>query len=338
MVMSMMESECKQKELIEVSIIICTYNPVFSKLISTIEAAVGQKNVKFEIIISDDGSDKDYFELIDKYFERISFKNYQLIKNECNVGTVKNALNAIRKANGEYIFMDSPGDIIFDEYVISDFYRFSKERNADICFGNYVPYYIKDDKLCYSNYLKPKYPNIYYSSYKNYKASFFTIEYILGASYFRSRKFLLDSLEFIKDYARFAEDTPTSIYALAQHKPINYYNRSIVWYEYGCGVSTSGDSNWGKRLFQDFISSYKAIQKKYPKDRYVQAGLFYLEHAGERNFTIKFSRTFPIIAIRRRIAKIKKKRIIDVTEQNEKYLYVLLHQSEGNLQCMKKKD
>ena len=133
---------------IQVSIIICTYNPDLRKLLTSVKSVVVQTGVEFEIIVTDDGSKIDYFNDIKAYFADIRFTEYSLIKNIDNLGTVKNVLNALKHARGEYVFLNSPGDYVFDSTVISDFYEFAKKNNADICFGDYIPYFL-EEKIIY---------------------------------------------------------------------------------------------------------------------------------------------------------------------------------------------
>ncbi len=312
----------------EVSIIICTYNPDYKKLISSVKAAVCQENVDFEIILTDDGSKCDNFEKIKAYFEKINFRRYLFIKNRDNVGTVKNLLGAVKKAKGEYVFFNSPGDYVYDKNAISDFYHFSKAKNADVCFGDYIPYYMEGNEIRYSDFIKPEFAEVYNNSFKNSKAAFFTIENILGASYFRSREFALESLTFIEKYSRYTEDGPTTAYALAKKKRVFYYNRKIVWYEYGSGISTVEDPRWKKLLTEDYLRSYEAILNAGLRDRYVKAGLFYLQYGGIDRFAINFTKKHPVIAVRRRIVKKGKKRLSVATKPEENGLKDLLRDSE----------
>lgn len=313
---------------VEVSIIICTYNPDKKKLLSTVIAAACQKKVDFEIILSDDGSENNYFDSIRLYFKRIGFRNYSFIENKKNIGTVKNLLGAVKHAKGEYIFFNSPGDILFDENAMSDFYRYAKNQKADVVFGDYIPYYIKDNIICYSELNKPEYASAYQGSFRNYKSAFFTIEGIMGASYFRSREFTVESLSCFENISRYTEDGPTTAYALANNLCIHYFSRKIVWYEYGSGISTNGDKKWERIIFDDIMRSYRAIHIANPHDRYIKAGMYYMEHYGDKYLALLFAAKYPIISIRRRIAKKNKKRVLLATKQEEDYLKALLLDSE----------
>ena len=57
------------KNKYDVSIIVATYNPDLNKLMSTLLSIIIQKGIKFEIIVTDDGSQKDYFKV--KFFREL---------------------------------------------------------------------------------------------------------------------------------------------------------------------------------------------------------------------------------------------------------------------------
>ena len=95
-----------------ISIIVLCYNPSIDKLLFTLDSLLRQKKIKYEIILSDDGSSIDYFNLVRDYFERNNFTNYKLIRHDCNQGTVLNAYDDVLKSKGQYIKMISPGDAI----------------------------------------------------------------------------------------------------------------------------------------------------------------------------------------------------------------------------------
>ena len=122
----------------QVSIVVLTYNPNPEKLRKTLEAAVSQRGVSVEIIVSDDGSAKKDFGFLPEFFAQRGFADYKVIENPENKGTVYNCYSGVCAASGEYVFLTSPGDILFDENTMCRFYEFSAARNAQLCFGNAV--------------------------------------------------------------------------------------------------------------------------------------------------------------------------------------------------------
>ena len=56
-----------------VSVLVCDYNPKLKDIIITLRSVLLQKGIKFQIVISDDGSKVNYFEAIRQYFEKMNF-------------------------------------------------------------------------------------------------------------------------------------------------------------------------------------------------------------------------------------------------------------------------
>ena len=120
----------------DISVIVLCYNPVLEKLINTLQSIVIQKHVSFEIVIADDGSsDVTYINKICEWFENKSFKDYKIIKNSQNQGTVKNLLSGVEQAEAQYIKGISPGDFLYDEKVLHKIVSFVKKEKYDVCFG-----------------------------------------------------------------------------------------------------------------------------------------------------------------------------------------------------------
>lgn len=256
----------------QVSVIILTYNPDNRKLQQTLSAVATQQDVELEIIISDDGSAKKEFSFLPEYMEMLGIENWRLLEHKQNRGTVQSCLSAVKAAIGEYVFLTSPGDFLFDPYVLRDFYCFAEEHNAPLCFGNAIFYTVQDagPKLT-RTYGNPVQPTVYApnSPVAKVKTNFFGGSWVIGASYFRHRACMLSCLQEISDTAVFVEDTTTTAFALAEGERLCYYDRNIVWYEDGTGVSTGASEKWNKILHKDVLKSFAKLKAQYPKDPYV---------------------------------------------------------------------
>lgn len=253
----------------KVSVIVLLYNPNLSKILITLKSILNQRNVDYEILISDDGSEKDYFGEIIKLMESHNYQDYKLIKNSRNVGTVKNIIGALKEAIGEYVFLSSPGDLLYDSTTLFDFYEFSRSNNAKIVFGNAVYYNTDNDKI---NILTSSNSPISAESYKRNNSqlemytSFVFGNYILGASYFREREIALEYFTAIQSFAKYVEDTTSSILALADGIKIMHNNRNIVWYEHGTGISTSGNNKWENIIRNEINAAMNSVKKNKPDD------------------------------------------------------------------------
>ena len=257
------------REKPQVSVIVLTYNPNPMKLRQTLRAVAAQKEVCYELIISDDGSARKDFSFLPEYMETLGVGNYRLLEHEENRGTVQSCFRAVSAARGEYVFLTSPGDFLFDALVLRDLYRFAQANNAPLCFGNAVFYCAQEGVPRLTQPVgKPSSPRLYApeASAQNGKLCFFAGDWVIGASYFRSRTLLLRCLEKILDTAKYMEDTTTTAFALAEGNRLCYCDRNVVWYEDGTGVSTGGNAKWDALLRQDLLRSLQKLKKLYPRD------------------------------------------------------------------------
>ncbi len=307
----------------DVSIIILSYNPVLSKLLNTIKSAIVQKDVDFEVIVADDGSKNSFEKEITSFFNKNNFYNYKLVFNKQNNGTVKNALSGLKVASGEYVYLVSQGDYIFDEFVISDFYQFAKQNKAKVCFGDYVNYSLSDDLNINTDILFPPIVSVYQKGFKYYKTSFFLGGNIMGASFLRERIFAIESFENISKYSKYTEDTTSTAYALMNNIRVYYFQRKIVWYESNTGIHSSSD-DWQKRMKRDVHNTYRALLAQYPHDRVLDAGVMLTgDILADANVFSQNARIFikhPIICIRKKMINRLPKRVITVSEKEIEYL------------------
>ena len=59
-----------------VAVTVGTYNPIWKKLEATLRSILQQKNVNFQIIISDDGSKYNCFNEAKELFKKYGFSDY----------------------------------------------------------------------------------------------------------------------------------------------------------------------------------------------------------------------------------------------------------------------
>ena len=121
--------------MIKVSVIVPVYN-VYNYLDKCLNSLVNQTLKEIEIIVIDDGSLDNSFELIDKYTKK--YANIKSFKKE-NSGLSDTRNFGIDKAIGEYItFVDS--DDYVDENMYLKMYEKAKSGNFDIVTSdiNYV--------------------------------------------------------------------------------------------------------------------------------------------------------------------------------------------------------
>lgn len=305
----------------EISIIIVTYNSDWKKLKKTMKSVICQQKVNFEIIISDDGSKNRLPEDVEKYFQDNHFSNYKVLRNAKNVGTIKNIYTALQIAKGEYVYIISPGDFIYDEYTMYEFFQFAKSKKAKICFGNYIRYtYQNQDLQLYNDNYNPRCPERYAKGLKNSKVAFFLIEdNICGVTYFREKAFFTDLIRCVSQYAIYAEDGTTTALALMKNADIRYFDRNIAWYEYGMGISAVGNSKWLEKIKKDYDNTYAYLYQTYPKSSVLSV-------RKNQYIRLDFLLRYPVTAWRKKRLNKLPERKITVTENDRQKITQLLEE------------
>lgn len=294
----------------DISVVCLTFNSDYNKLLVTLNSILKQKNVSFEIIVADDGSEKDYSEQIKAFFKKNNFSDFIVVRNKSNVGTVKNFLNGVKYSSGEFIKDISPGDYLYQEDTLDTVVHFMRCNNAKCAFGGAV-YYSDKEGFCVHDIDNPSIDYIYdsdsnYDYEKTIRYQILYSDFILGAKFVFSREMLLNGLEAIKDFVVLAEDIVVQFFVVQKCR-IYRIPSFIIWYEYGTGISTSGNSCFGSKIYRDNYNFRKFLTKN-NSDSFVLRRA-YLEYSADSNMWHKFLvRMIHLIDIDRRIFKMKKKK------------------------------
>lgn len=295
---------------IQVSVIVASYNPSYEKMIKTLLSIVVQKKILFEIIIADDGSKEDVTGNIRKFFEKVRFDEYQIVKNEKNVGTVRNILSGIKKAKGRYVYITSPGDLLFDENVLKSFFDFSEKRGAKIVFGDGIYYEAKNEDEIFIHRVvnHPDKPGIFNENMPTFlgEVELLSGTKILGAAFFRDRIYMEELLEEIKDTSIYVEDTTTTILGVVKGERVWHYPRNMIWYEYGGGISTSANIEWQKRLDLDVRKTMDYICAMYEDEAKVDY-MKIMQGTTKKNKIIKCLKKHPLKILAHMMCKLLKK-------------------------------
>ncbi len=250
-----------------VSVILCTYNPDWRKLKATLLSAVMQEGIDFEIVLTDDGSGEDHFREAAALLDSRGFSNYRIVKNETNVGTVRNLLGAAGQARGEYVAAISPGDMYYDGHVLKCLYDFAKARDAEVCFCDAV-YYDSGDGVRPVGGIPaaPAYPQLFADDtpLKLQQTAFIWGNYVLGATLFMKRENAVRYYELASRGARYIEDTFSLMYMTLAGIRIYHCPVKGIWYEYGIGLSTSTASAAFGRMKTDMDNSFRVLSDYRP--------------------------------------------------------------------------
>ena len=245
-----------------VSILVMCYNPSIDKLFFTLDSLLKQKKIEYEIILSDDGSSNDYFNLVRKYFKKNNFVNYKLIKHDCNQGTVLNAYSAVVESKGQYIKMISPGDAIANPESLFSWIDCLKKSKKKWSFSNFYSYINEDGAIKYLNI--QKYPqDLYPYIKKNEKDIIYN--YLLcedvacGAAIICERELCKKYLLKIVNKIKYCEDFIYRMMIFDNIMPF-YMNKKLVLYECGTGISQQSNNDiWNKRIKTDLNNYLKIL-------------------------------------------------------------------------------
>lgn len=302
-----------------ISVIVATYNPDAGALKRTLDSIVCQKGVDWEVILTDDGSQQKDFSWLPAYFDNHRIQNYRLLENPENMGTIRNLLQGVQAAEGKYVYTTSPGDFLFDEFVLRDFYAFAEQKNCSLCFGNAVYYSAEDGapKLTNEGKSVPRNPEVYNRGRILGKMNFFLGDWICGVSYFHKRENWIGYLQQAAEICRYAEDASTTTLALGNGERIWYYDRHIAWYEDGTGISTGNSSKWKDILKKEYQAIFMKTLELHPADRLTQIAALKYAGISQNTTKIKMIMKHPLIVIAKVLLLPKRKQKYLVVSQTD---------------------
>ncbi|MEO1768385.1 glycosyltransferase [Candidatus Enterococcus ferrettii] len=249
---------------VDVSVLLITYNPSWEKLELTLDSILLQTEIKLEIIIADDGSEVDLDGKIIEYFNMNEFANYKFANSSVNVGTCWNLDNALKIASGKYSKAISPGDLLFNESTLYNWFEFMEQERCDVSFGDAVYYRFDSEKIKVIHTKNSPVHKHLFSEDQSRRKTFVNYllanDTILGATIMMRTELMKKYLAKFIGRVIYAEDYIIRL-MLFENITVRYFPSSIVWYEYGTGISTSKIEKWAKLLSMDFDASNEIIEE-----------------------------------------------------------------------------
>lgn len=243
----------------DITTVIVSYNPKWESLRKTVVSAIQQENVNHQIVISDDGSKYNYFKELEIVFKELNFENYILVPSVKNIGTCRNMLKGLYEVESAYFKSISPGDYYYSNTILHDWLVYIKKLDADVCFGDTVYY---QDNQVVSVIRQPQNTELYDDKY-NVKTAYlnyiFLDDAFVGASLIVKTQLMIKYLNACINFLKYAEDM-TFRSMIVDGVVIHHYSHPVVWYEYGTGISTNGNSKWVSILRQEKNDTLKYIE------------------------------------------------------------------------------
>ena len=307
-----------------ITIVVLTYNPNWIKLRETLYSIAIQKGVNFDLVISDDGSEEDFFSEAKSFLSHFSSLRTCFLKNEKNVGTVKNLLSVFDKVKvGSFIKTISPGDFFYDENSLLKISNYIMNNCADIYFGNSFYYeYMNGQFFIYDNLRNPKdiSPYVERNLSKIRHSYLIHRDYILGSAFIVNTQKLYRYLCKIQNITMYAEDTAI-IYMIADNNTILYIDDYLFWYEYGVGISTSNNNLWNQRLYNDNKNVFLLMYQKHV----ISPSIYYMHYSRFRSFRLLLRLYHDFFYIIRRLYLSADKISISVTQADYDTLSAIKH-------------
>lgn len=260
------DNHAEQKAKYDVSVCVATYNSSKKKLILTLKSVIQQKNCKYEVILTDDGSetfDEAYFV---QWFKDQKFDDYKIRRSLVNKGTLDNVLQGYIISEGQYVKSISPGDFFYDDTALARMLNFVRKNNYKVAFGRACYYRVQNAQCQLLNMMNPMNLEPYikqdYESVKN--AYLICQDYIVGVAFFAERNLALKYTQELAGKVKYAEDC-AYVSMIADDIHIEFFDDNFVWYEYGDGISTNGSTVWGQRITADNQVCFGVIAEKHPE-------------------------------------------------------------------------
>ncbi len=267
-------------ERVDVSVVICVYNSDLKRLLCTLYSVIIQKNVSFEVIIADDGSENNHKNDIIKYLNDHDFSNYIFLESEENRGTVKNILNSLKYCNGKYLKLISPGDYLYNHFTLCKWVEFMDDGGYIFSFSRYLKYnaFLPDDQIPESIQYgeRPYNLDIYLNVFDHKRITYNYLlldDFYLGAAIMVKIGLFHEYLTFLDDKVKYAEDAVFKLMIIDGIFP-GFFDAFTIWYSYGDGVSTVKNHKWYKIILKDHYYAGLVV-----KNRLKKQNLFNLRYA-----------------------------------------------------------
>lgn len=247
-----------------VSVLVLTYNPNKDKLFDTINSILFQQKIKIQIVISDDGSVENYFENIERYLYRMGFDDYKLIASKKNQGIVRNTLEGVNACDGKYIKTISPGDCLTQKDILFEWVEHIRNSGKRWSIGDSI--YYQKDGLEKVKFVSHQAHPLIVDAYQEQREKECIWNYVvlndvaLGAAILCERNTFKTYLERIAGKVIYGEDTAFRL-MMFDGIVADYFPVPVIFYEYGLGVSTSGEETWHNRIVADWNTSEKIMSE-----------------------------------------------------------------------------
>ena len=258
--------ERRGRDRFEVSVCVITYRSDPLKLRRTLVSVLRQMGCSFEAIVADDGTEDFARSEIEAFFASVGFTSYKILQAPENQGVVRNVYRAFSHAQGKYIKNISPGDCLYSDHVLADMVRFMEAGGRLAAFGRACYYQEEGGRYKVLDEMHPRSMQPYergdFAAAR--KAHLLCQDYAIGAAFMARREILMQYTEYMLGRVVHLEDRAYTL-MVADGIDIDFWNHNLIWYEYGSGISTSGDRRWQEQVIKDNQACFALIAERRPE-------------------------------------------------------------------------
>ncbi len=242
------------------SVIVASYNSKYEDLITTIDSILIQKDIEFEIIVCDDGSEDSHFTELKKHFEDKNFTEYKLIGDGINRGTVKNVLRGLRVAEGRYAKLIGAGDALYDEDTLRRVREFMIKERTECCFGRVWGFTYRDDNIVHIPRQIPRDLRAYRKQNTKHIVRNILLceDWVSGAAIFATTRYYVKYISMLEGTVLYCEDWSTAL-AILDHRVLKFFDAYVMKYEVSEGVSNN--LTFRQKLLQDNVNFWKLFDE-----------------------------------------------------------------------------
>ncbi len=238
----------------------------YDKLFETILSILEQDYPAFEYIISDDGSgdfpEDEVREFVETH-KHDNLKDFKLLVNKENVGTVCHINNVFRKSTGKYIFDLAANDIYVDRNIMKNIVNIFEDTGCDVIITGRAKYidnkiveitpHVGDIGRCLKLDTKEK---LYRALVRSEHYGMF-----VGVNVFYTRESVANLGGFDESY-RFLEDTPIIGKFILNYNVKLKPDYTTVLYEGKNGVSEGSKGKIFNPILAEDINYFNTVEKR----------------------------------------------------------------------------
>lgn len=259
-----------------ISVVLITYNQRLEDILFSISSVIHQTGCEYELIVADDHSETDQSEDILRFLARNGFSRYRYLRQDENLGIVRNLLDGVRASSGDVIKLLSPADALYSPHTLSNIEQFCLRKDFRIGFGKLAGYQHQTDGFSFFPYEAPVRPKRYNDPSIDcrtlLKDQIVGTNWVPGCALFYKRAFIEKYLTMLYyDYGiRYGEDLSCPLITKDRTR-IDFFDEYVLWYEVGNGITTSGSKNSRKRIYGDHRRFYTKLASDEADPLYTRA-------------------------------------------------------------------